>query len=278
MKVLVAEHAGTCYGVQRALDLARKAVEDGSSAQTLGPLIHNPRVVADLSSRGVSVANSPEEVTATTVIIRSHGVTPEVLDSLRALDAEVIDATCPHVLRAQKAAFELAKSYDTVLVVGECGHPEVEGLCAWTRRGGGRPIVVASQTDIPCQLPNKVGVVVQTTQHRSLLNDVLSLLDFHGVSYELRDTICSATSDRQSAARILSSQVDCMVIVGGRNSSNTARLAEICAECAPCSILVESSDELSADMFEGICTVGVTAGASTPEDHIQAVVDCLRSW
>lgn len=278
MKVIVAKHAGTCYGVQRALDLTRAASEDGSSVQTLGPLIHNPRVVAELGACGITVADTVDDVVAEKVVIRSHGVTPEVRNSLESSTAAVIDATCPHVLRAQKAAFDLARNHHTVIVVGELEHPEVQGLCAWVSDAGGEAIVVGRPEDVPGTLPDTVGVVVQTTQHRQLLDEVLAELEHRGVTVDLRDTICSATTNRQAAAYALSSQVDCMVVVGGRNSSNTARLAEICTQAAPKSILVESSDELSRDQFEGVECVGVTAGASTPASHIESVVDCLRTW
>ncbi|MBQ9067805.1 MAG: 4-hydroxy-3-methylbut-2-enyl diphosphate reductase [Eggerthellaceae bacterium] len=278
MNVVVADHAGTCYGVQRALDLANDQAGSTSRVQTFGPLIHNPTVVARLNEQSITVAESLDDIDADTVIIRSHGVEPSVREALESIKVDVVDATCPHVLRAQKAAYELARSGLLVVVVGEREHPEVRALCAWAVHGGGDYVVVSCLEEIPDDLPSTVGVVVQTTQHRHLLEDVLQELERRCVVAQVRDTICSATTNRQSSALELSGNVECMVVVGGRNSSNTRRLFELCSEAAPFAVLVESPDELDRSLFEGIDIVGVTAGASTPDDQIEAVVDCLRSW
>lgn len=278
MEVLLAESAGACYGVKRALDLAFSSTKDGNSAQTLGPLIHNPQVVANLEEQGISVAHTPEEITASTVVIRSHGVTPEVLDQLNSLEVTIIDATCPHVIRAQQAAFNLAQAGNTVLVIGEENHPEVQGLAAWARRGRGAVIVADSPQALPEIIPEPLGIVVQTTQSRETFDSILNALSSRGISPTIHDTICSATSKRQNAAIALAEQVDAMVIIGGKNSSNTTRLYELCSNIAPAAFHIESAEELNRSWFEQAHTVGVTAGASTPDDQIQAVVDCLRSW
>lgn len=277
LEVVKADCAGSCYGVQRALDLARKAADSGKTAQTLGPLIHNPQVVHELESSGVTVAHEPSDVTAESVVIRSHGVTPQVRSEVDALGVDVVDATCPHVLRAQRAARDLALEGRTVIVVGEESHPEVEGLRAWAEEAGGRVIVAARAADLPDAIDEPVGIVVQTTQRREKLDDVVSALRARDIEPEIADTICNATTSRQGAAADLAARVDAMVVVGGKNSSNTTRLYEICAGIAPVAYHIETLDDLPAHAFAGMQRVGVTAGASTPEEQIDAVVDAIRN-
>lgn len=310
MKVVRAEQAGACYGVQRALDLATAAVEDGGRACTLGPLIHNPRVVARLESHGVRAVASLEDAhDDETVIIRSHGVTPAVKRAVEQRGLPMVDATCPHVARAQKAAAALARAGMQVIVVGEAGHPEVEGLVAHAREaaralapaagesvgaeaasgpaepcadaaGAGAPAprvaVVATPDDLPEHIEGPVGVVVQTTQTRAALDAVLEALRARGIEPAVKDTICFATRQRQEAAAALADRVDAFVVIGGRNSSNTTRLADICRARCERTHHVESADELDPAWFADCLTVGVTAGASTPEDQIAAVEEALR--
>ena len=277
MRVVLARNAGECYGVQRALDMALAAVEGGGAASTLGPLIHNPQVVADLAARGVRAVEHVEDVHAGSIVIRSHGVTPAVRRAAEARGLPVVDATCPHVARAQKAAAQLGKRLGRVVVVGEAGHPEVEGLVACAREAGAEVFVAARPADLPACLREPVGVVVQTTQTRAALDAVEAALRARGVNPEVKNTICSATSQRQEAAAELAGEVDAIVVVGGRNSSNTTRLADICAASCPRTYHIESPDEVDPAWFAGCESVGVTAGASTPEAHIAAVVARLEA-
>lgn len=277
MHVVLAKNAGACYGVQRALDLAVEAAEGSTVAYTLGPLIHNPGVVADLESSGVHVATDLDDIAEETIIIRSHGVTPEVYDAVHAKGLPVVDATCPHVSRAQKAAAELAKSGCRVIVVGEAGHPEVEGLRAYALREGAAVDVVSTPDEVPTDLVAPVGVVVQTTQRRENLEAVVAKIEELGIKPIVKKTICSATRQRQDAAAELASQVDAMVVIGGRNSSNTTRLFEICKAVCPSSYHVESAAELDDRWFSGCNAVGVTAGASTPSEQIEDVVSFIES-
>ncbi len=273
---MLAEHAGACYGVQRALDIAYEVLDSGQSASTLGPLIHNPQVVADLEARGMKAADNVTDIVGTTAIIRSHGVTPEEHRRLHDACESVVDATCPHVSRAQRGAAELAEAGCRVIVVGEKGHPEVEALVAYAGQNGAKVDVVLSPSEIPEDLYAPIGVVVQTTQTRHNLDAVLSELDQRGLDPILKDTICAATQHRQRSAAELARMVDAMVVIGGRNSSNTTRLAEICAELCPRTYHIESAHELDdADLSESD-VVGVTAGASTPEGQISAVVAYLE--
>lgn len=278
MKVVRAAYAGACYGVQRALDLALKAVEDGGCAYTLGPLIHNPQVVAQLAECGVRAVDSVEDVAgAGTVVIRSHGVTPEVKRSVAACGLPLVDATCPHVARAQRAAADLAEQGRHVVVVGEEGHPEVEGLVACAREAGAPVSVAAGPDDLPETFEGPVGVVVQTTQTREALDAVVAALEERGVQLLVKNTICFATRQRQEAAAALAGEVDAMVVIGGRNSSNTTRLADICAAACSRTHHVESPDEIDPAWLAGCAAVGVTAGASTPEEQIEAVATLLEA-
>ena len=276
MEVIRSKNAGACYGVQRALDLALKASEGDGSAFTLGPLIHNPQVVANLEARGVLAVKEPEQATHGAIIIRSHGVTPAVRRSVEARGLPVIDATCPHVARAQKAAATLAEECGYVVVVGEEGHPEVEGLVAYAHEAGAQVHVAETAADLPSDLPEHVGVVVQTTQTRDALDDVLEGIRAQGVAAQVKDTVCTATRQRQQAAAELAGQVDAIVVIGGRNSANTTHLAEICAAECPRTHHIESAAELDPAWFAGCTSVGVTAGASTPDDQIDEVVQRLE--
>ena len=268
MQVILAEFAGACYGVQRALDMVDALLEAGTSVTTLGPLIHNPQGVRKLESQGVRVAEDVDEVDSGTVVIRSHGVTPQVKERIQEQGLAMADATCPHVARAQAAAAVLAQEGCRVLVVGEAGHPEVEGLLAYAKACGAAADVVLSPDDIPADLYEPVGVVVQTTQTKDNLEGILNALEVRGISATVKDTICSATRKRQKTAAEVARQVDAMVVLGGKNSSNTTRLSEICSQSCPRTFHVESAAELSRLDLDGCKVIGLTAGASTPEDQI----------
>ncbi|MDO4182966.1 MAG: 4-hydroxy-3-methylbut-2-enyl diphosphate reductase [Coriobacteriia bacterium] len=276
MQVIRAKNAGACYGVQRAVDLADQCIADGLPATTLGPLIHNPQVVSALMRKGIAVCERVEDIATDIVIIRSHGVVPQVLESIQQRGLSVIDATCPHVSRAQKSAAELAAEGLTVVVVGEEGHPEVEGLKAYALREGQQVVVAGSAQDIPDALPARVGVVVQTTQMKNTLDEVVAAICAKGCTPVVKNTICYATTQRQEAATQVARKADAMVVIGGRNSSNTTRLAEICSKVCSRVYHVESDDPIDPAWFEGCETVGVTAGASTPEDQIADVVAYLE--
>lgn len=271
MELVRAKNAGACYGVQRALDLALAASEGEERATTLGPLIHNPQVVQELANRGVASASTVDEVTSGAIIIRSHGVTPKVRAQVEASGKTIIDATCPYVARAQKAAARLGQDCASVIVVGEAGHPEVLSLVDYAREAGAQVFVAANPGDLPSAIAEPVGVVVQTTQTRDALQSVVDEIQRRGIAPQLKDTVCSATRERQEAAANLAREVDAMVVIGGRNSSNTTRLAEICAASCPRTYHIEKVSELTPDMFEGCARVGVTAGASTPENQIAPV-------
>ncbi len=278
MRVILAEHAGVCFGVERAFDLADEALLTAGEACSFGPLIHNPLVVADYESRGLAVVSDLDDIIAhpsRTVVIRSHGAGPRELAELKSAGVPLVDATCPFVLRAQRAASALGEKYDAVVIVGEAGHPEVEALREYVEGSGACALVADTPACLPDEMPDEVGVVVQTTQRQAVLSAMLDALAARGIAVELSDTICNATQERQDAALALAALVDAMVVVGGKHSSNTTRLAEICASACSRVYHIETPEELTSSMFAGCETVGLTAGASTPADQISAVSAAL---
>jgi 4-hydroxy-3-methylbut-2-enyl diphosphate reductase len=275
MRVEVARYAGVCYGVERALKLASKAAESGRAVRTLGPLIHNPQAVAALRERGVEVAACLDDAEDGTLVIRTHGVDPAIIEAAQGRGLDVVDATCPFVTKAQKAAADLRAQGYALVIVGEPDHPEVEGILA---HAGGEAIVVESVEELPEKLPGRrIGIVVQTTQAISLLEDVVAALLPRASELRVHNTICSATAKRQQSAEELARTVDVVVVVGGHNSGNTTRLAEICRAVNPRTHHVETAEELVEEWFAGAHAVGVTAGASTPDEQMQGVIRAIEA-
>jgi len=275
MRVELARHAGVCYGVERALKLAEEAASRGVAVRTLGPLIHNPQAVAELRQRGVEVAACLDDARDGILVIRSHGVDPAIIAQAREKGLDVVDATCPFVSAAHTCAHELAEQGLSVVIVGEEDHPEVEGIMA---HAGGTAIIVEDPADLPERLPSRrIGVVVQTTQSLARLADIVTALLPRVSELRVCNTICSATAKRQLSAEELARTVDVMVVVGGHNSGNTTRLAEICSAVNPRTYHVETADELDAAWFDGAESVGVTAGASTPDAQVGGVVAAVKA-
>lgn len=272
----VARYAGVCYGVERALGMAEKAADEARKpVNTLGPLIHNPLVVNDLESIGVGTASNVSEVEEGTLIIRAHGVVPSVIEDARTRGLDVLDATCPYVKKVHNAAERLVREGYQLIVVGESGHPEVEGIMG---HAGDDAHVVSVPGDLDAiDLSRKVGVVVQTTQTPGALADVVAELSKRTMDLRVINTICSATQERQDSAAELARRVDAMIVVGGKNSGNTRRLAEICTAACPKTHHIEDASEIEAAWFDGVSHIGVTAGASTPASHIERALVRMRS-
>src|SRR5680860_695951 len=242
--------------------------------QTLGPLIHNPAVIEELVSRGVDLVESVESVDGGTVIIRSHGIPQADKDMLDASDAQIVDATCTFVKAAQEKAARLRDQGYLVIVLGEPSHPEVLGIRSYA---GPDSLVVQGPEDLPKRLPrSKVGVVVQTTQPRTRLSALVAELALRTRELLVCNTICNATHRRQRAAVETAESVDLVLVIGGRNSGNTTRLSELCAEVQPKTYHIESAEEIQDEWLEDVASVGVTAGASTPADQIGAVLARLE--
>ena len=273
--IQIASEAGACYGVERALRMVENAAKTSPvPVHTLGPLIHNPRVVADLGLKGVTVVDSPEESAGDTLLLRTHGVTPNEERRARKLCHDVLDATCPFVKKVHLAASRLYREGYQVVVVGEAGHPEVEA----TLPHAPGAVVVGDASEV-ADLPacKKIGVVVQTTQSRSNLECVVSALLGRAEEVRVVNTICDATSGHQGACAELAARADVMIVIGGRISANTKRLTEIAAELCPRTYHIEGADELDPSWLDGAGLIGITAGASTPASQIDAVRSAIEA-
>ncbi|MDR3602865.1 MAG: bifunctional 4-hydroxy-3-methylbut-2-enyl diphosphate reductase/30S ribosomal protein S1 [Desulfosporosinus sp.] len=268
MKVKRAAKAGFCFGVKRALDMAERTVGT-SSAVSLGPLIHNQQVVKRLAERGIRVVNDLEEVNfEQALIIRSHGVAPSVYQEAETKGIHVVDATCPFVQKAQRLAAKSAQIGQQVIVMGDKLHPEVQGILGWAGEQAIPIQTVEEAQELPFY-PN-LAVLAQTTQLTENFERIVEELKLHTENLTVHNTICNATAERQKAARELAEEVDVMVVVGGRHSANTQKLASICAERTK-TYLIETAEELEANWFEESKRVGLTAGASTPDWIIEEV-------
>ena len=270
MELTIGKHAGFCFGVRRAVKTAFDAAEEKIPCVTLGPLIHNPQEVERLERAGICSVNSLDEVLpGQTVIIRSHGVTPEVYAQCEARGLHYIDATCPHVAHIHQLVREYSAQGDTVIIVGEADHPEVVGIAGWAKG----PVIILPdhRAAKAADLPPRAMVVAQTTIRRDRFEDVLAVLRARVSELIVRMTICAATSQRQKEAGELSGQADVMVVVGGHNSSNTKKLFETCSLRCPRSILVETPEDVPSGVIKATDRVAITAGASTPQWLLEEV-------
>lgn len=276
MEVMLAESAGFCYGVSRALNTVLRAAKSRERPMfTLGPLIHNPQVIEKLEGDGVKSVSEVGLIPAGSIaVMPSHGVSEPVLKQAMAAGLEIIDVTCPYVAKVHRIAGSLARQGYQVIILGDQGHTEVRGILSMS---GEDALVVSDACEIgQYSLKRRVGLVAQTTQTIERYQALVAELS--GRAYEVRayNTICNATSDRQKAALKIAKGVDVMLVVGGRNSANTRRLAEICAETGVPTHHVEVADEIVPEWFAGANRVGVTAGASTPDWIIDEVVRNVR--
>jgi len=274
MEVLLADKAGFCFGVKRAIATAFKAASRGN-VYCLGPLIHNPQEVERLRRAGVQTIEDFSSLkSGDFLIIRSHGVPPRVLAEARDKGFSIIDLTCPFVGKAQRDAEALHKEGYQVVVVGEKKHPEVQSILGYA---GDNSVVIETVKDIGgMSLEPRLGVVAQTTQSYGNFSEIV--LNLLRLSKELKvfNTICNSTKERQDAARDLARQVDVMLVVGGRNSANTSRLVSVCQNEGKPTHHLEVADEIMPEWLEGAAKVGVTAGASTPDWVLEDVLKKLQ--
>lgn len=270
MEIIIADKAGFCFGVKRAIDMAEEAGEQEGIA-CLGPLIHNQQEMARLAKLGVVVKEKKNIAENDTVLIRTHGIAPEIFAELNSLDCKVIDATCPYVKKAQKAAHDAQEEGYQVIILGDKTHAEVQGIKAWT---GNEALVVASYKELQEKdLPEKVALIAQTTEKEERFAEIEEYIKKQRQDIKIINTICQATRQRQEAAYNLAGQVDLMIIVGGKHSSNTRKLWEVCSKAKiPC-YHIEEAGELEPCWFVNINKVGITAGASTPAWIIEEVKD-----
>ncbi|CAG1066304.1 4-hydroxy-3-methylbut-2-en-1-yl diphosphate reductase [uncultured bacterium] len=277
MEILVAKSSGFCFGVKRAIKIADKcaSTDPEGDIYTLGPIIHNPQVVKRLEESNVFAKKSLDDIDSGTVIIRSHGVKLEEYNEAKEKGLGIVDATCPFVKKAQDLVSQLTSEGYDVIVVGEKDHPEVRGLISY----GNKPVKVVSGLAELADMPRvkRLGIVAQTTLPMEKLEDVVRFCLHKATEIKVFNTICNATSTRQAESAALARQVDVMVVVGGKNSANTRRLAEVCLAIQPKTYHIEVASELDPAWFAGAKSAGITSGASTPDWLINEVVERISS-
>ena len=276
MEVLLADEYGFCFGVERAVEMVEEALDEGATVRTLGPLIHNSQEIERLEAGGVQTITDPVEAGDNiTAVIRAHGVTPEVQRELESRSARVIDATCPFVTKVQHLAERAAKQDRDVVVVGNPDHPEMIGVVGYAPA---HTHVVRDAAEVANLPPLHAPLVVsQTTlKLKTFLEAAEAVRAKADAEPQIVNTICSATRDRQDAARALAGHVDVFYIIGGRHSSNSIKLLAVCEEQCAKSFLIETPGEINPEDLRGAARVGVTAGASTPNWLIEQVIAKLR--
>ncbi len=270
MEIYRAREMGFCYGVRRAMKLALDTAAAGKPAATLGPLIHNPQVVERLAEKGIPAIENLADFHDKIVIIRSHGVGPSCYNNIKCKNLALVDATCPFVMRNQQITKELVAEGHQVVLIGEKNHPEMKSVAEWA---DGQSYLIESMDDV-AELPHlkEAHIVIQTTFSETLADELIEAVSKKADRVEVHKTICRATSDRQHAAKELARQMDVMIVIGGRNSANTTRLAEVCREEGAVTYHIETASELRSAWFHHQDKVGITAGASTPDWIIEEVV------
>ena len=286
MEVTVAKSAGFCFGVKRAVDTVYREIESGEKpVYTFGPIIHNEQVVEDLENRGVQVILSEDELeglSGGTVVIRSHGVSRDVCEKIEARGMKIVDATCPFVKKIHRIVDEEGRKGRHVVIIGSADHPEVQGIMGWASGPvtvihtseeaeqfvpeNGKPISIVAQTTFNY---NKFKELVEILCKKRYDNSVLNMGD-------ILNTICNATEERQKEAKNIAGEVDTMLVIGGRHSSNTQKLFEICKEECGNTYYIQTPVDLDSEMFHHSSYVGITAGASTPKKIIEEVQEHVR--
>lgn len=280
MEVKVAKTAGFCFGVKRAVEKAYEVAEQRQGeVYTYGPIIHNEEVVADLANKGVQVLETENELRKLekgTVIIRSHGVPKYIYELLKEKHLDYVDVTCPFVLKIHRIVEEESKKGRHIVIVGNAEHPEVAGIKGWCR---GDCTVLKTKEEARNFLEKgyeKVCVVSQTTFNYNNFQEIVEILGEKRYDRLVINTICNATQDRQSEAEEIAKQVDTMIVVGGRHSSNTQKLYEICKSECENTYYIQTLADLDSDSFRSVQCVGITAGASTPNKIIEEVSKHVR--
>ncbi len=275
MEIYVAKTAGFCFGVKRAINLATSSTKEGGNIYTLGSIIHNPQVVKELEDIGIHAKDSIDDVDEGTLIIRSHGAKYEDFEKAKEKGLRIVDATCPFVKKAQELVSRLTEEGYHVIVVGEREHPEVKGLVSY----GAEDIRVVESPEELKDMPRrrKIGIVAQTTISMEKFEAVVGFCLRKAGEIKIFNTICNATTIRQKESVELARRVDCVIVVGGRNSANTRRLAEICRSIQPRTYHIEVPEEIDPAWFEDTEALAITAGASTPHWLIEKVVSEINS-
>ena len=281
MKVLLAKTAGFCFGVKRAVDTVYQQVEENKDCKiyTFGPIIHNDEVIKDMQAKGVAVLEGEEDLPKAKngiVIIRSHGVPKRICDRMDELGIQYVDATCPFVKKIHKIAMEKAEEGAFLVVIGNPVHPEVEGIMGWA--GEDAAVISTAEEAEHLTVPEdrKICVVAQTTFNYNKFKELVEIISKRRYDISVLNTICSATKERQTETARIADRVDAMIVIGDKRSSNTQKLFEICKNACNNTYYIQTLDDLNVNQLRSVETVGITAGASTPNNIIEEVQNYVR--
>ena len=281
MKIIKAESAGFCFGVKRAVDTVYKCTETGTDEKiyTYGPIIHNEEVVKDMEKRGVRVIRSEEDLAALkegTVIIRSHGVEKRVYEELEKKGIHIVDATCPFVKKIHKIVEKHSEQGDRIIIIGNPDHPEVQGIRGWAKSPVSVIRNVEEAKSFSSPADQKICIVAQTTFNYNKFKELVEIIEKKSYDVSVLNTICNATKERQTEARSIAETVDAMIVIGDKHSSNTQKLFEICRKACNNTYYIQTLGDLDLNQLGSVETVGITAGASTPNNIIEEVQNNVR--
>ena len=279
-EVKVAKSAGFCFGVKRAVEMVYSEAAKGKKVYTLGPIIHNEQVVNDLEKKGVNVINSVNDIKDgenITVIIRSHGISEDIYNQLKAKKVNIVDATCPFVAKIHRIVQEKYKEGNQIVIIGNENHPEVEGIDGWCENNAYIIESVDEAEKLSLDYEKKVCIVAQTTFNYKKFKDIVDILSKKSYDINVMNTICNATEERQTEAGTIAEQSDAMLVIGGKHSSNTQKLYEICKSKCSDTYFIQTLDDLDLKKLQSFRSVGITAGASTPNNIIKEVQSYVRN-
>ncbi len=279
MEVTVAKSAGFCFGVKRAVEMVQEEAKKEQKVYTLGSIIHNEQVVEGFAKKGVQVLDSVDELQEdekATVIIRSHGITKQMFQQLKQKKVRIVDATCPFVKKIHNIVQEKKAEGYQIIVVGNAKHPEVEGTCGWCDNQCKVVETLSEAENCTLKAGEKVCVVAQTTFNYKKFKDIVAILSKKSYDILIMNTICNATEERQTEACTIARKSDAMIVIGGKHSSNTRKLYEICKEECLNTHFIQTLDDLDLKLFQSFRSVGITAGASTPNKIIKEVQSYVR--
>lgn len=279
MEVILAKSAGFCFGVKRAVETVYEQTGTENRIYTYGPIIHNEEVVKDLESKGVTVLEGEEDLRKLdkgTVVIRSHGVPREICEMIEKKGLTCVDATCPFVKRIHRIVEKESGEGRRIIIIGNPGHPEVEGIMGWSHTPAAVIESAEEAEKFTCLPGEKLCLVSQTTFNYNKFKELVEIFQKKGYNITIVNTICNATEERQTEAREIADKVDAMIVIGGKHSSNTRKLYEICMERCKSTYLIQTLDDLHLELPETAALVGITAGASTPNNIIEEVQNYVR--
>ena len=279
MEVILAKSAGFCFGVKRAVETVYEQTGTENRIYTYGPIIHNEEVVKDLESKGVTVLEGEEDLRKLdkgTVVIRSHGVSREICEMIEKKGLACVDATCPFVKRIHRIVEKESGEGRRIIIIGNPGHPEVEGIMGWSHTPAAVIESAEEAEKFTCLPGEKLCLVSQTTFNYNKFKELVEIFQKKGYNITIVNTICNATEERQTEAREIADKVDAMIVIGGKHSSNTRKRYEICRERCKSTYLIQTLDDLHLELPETAALVGITAGASTPNNIIEEVQNYVR--